>query len=79
MEELRIYLNSMPFEDQIKFANKCKTTIGYLRTAIHQGKELGAIISVNIERESNGAVTRQMLHPKNFLMKWPELGSNKAA
>ncbi|MCP5245716.1 MAG: helix-turn-helix domain-containing protein [Burkholderiales bacterium] len=73
MECLRRYLNSKSTDEQRGFAERCGTTIGYLRTAINAKKELGAELSVNIERESNGEVTRKALHPSNYLKKWPEL------
>ncbi|SFK75018.1 hypothetical protein SAMN05216302_101456 [Nitrosomonas aestuarii] len=80
MECLRNYLNKKTTQEQKRFASNCGTTIGYLRTAINMGKELGPELSVRIEFESCGEVTRQMLHPNNFLKKWPELANteNKA-
>lgn len=73
MEALKIFLNSMTSEEQKQFAIRCNTSIGYLRKAMYRNQEIGAEISVSIERESNKRVTRQMLHPNSFLNKWPEL------
>lgn len=77
MECLREYLNKKPKFEQVSFAKKCGTTIGYLRKAINTGQEIGTEISVCIEQFSEGEVTRQMLHPSNFSNKWPELARSK--
>jgi hypothetical protein len=73
MEKLRIYLNSLPTDQQRDFAVLCGTTIGYLRKAISEKQSLGILTSVKIEQNSNGAVTRIDLHPDNFAEYWPEL------
>ena len=73
MEDLTKFLNSMTQDQQKQFAIRCKTTIGYLRKAMYKNQEIGPEISVSIEIESNGEVTRKMLHPNSFLNKWPEL------
>lgn len=73
MEELRRFLNSMSLEQQRHFAIQCGTTIGYLRKALSTGSYFGAALSVKIEKNSNGAVTRKDLHPNDWLNIWPEL------
>lgn len=74
MEKLRIFINSLESEKQrVDFANKCKTTIGYLRNAIHNKKKLGSKLSVLIEKHSLGKVTRIDLHPDDWIDQWPEL------
>lgn len=75
MDELRIYLNSLSTEEQRMFSTHCGTTIGYLRKALSKGQELGASLSVLIERESEGAVTRKHLHPEDWQKIWPELSA----
>ena len=77
MECLRKYLNKLPKCEQIVFAEKCGTTIGYMRKAINKGQEIGVEISVAIEEISKGEITRQMLHPSNFANKWPELAQSQ--
>jgi len=77
MECLREFLNSLPTDKQVEFAIKCGTTIGYLRKAIAAGQELGVEISVLIEKQSFGAVTRKNLHPTSFARKWPELAQQE--
>lgn len=79
MEKLLAYLNSLNKSDQIAFAGSCKTTIGYLRKACSINQELGAKLSVLIEQQSDGAVTRADLHPDDWFVKWPELGMQGAA
>ena len=56
MTDRRTYLNSLPVVEQQLFAERCGTSIGYLRKAISAGQKLGADLAVNIERESGGAV-----------------------
>ncbi len=73
MEELRIYLNALSLAEQHNFAAKCGTSLGYLRKAISLDQDLGAALCVLIEKESNGAVSRQNLHPKDWAQIWPEL------
>lgn len=73
MEKLLAYINSLNKADQVVFAERCKTTIGYLRKACSKRQELGAKLSVLIEEQSGGAVTRADLHPDDWFVKWPEL------
>lgn len=73
MNELRIYLNNLSLDEQRAFANKCGTTIGYLRKALSKNHELGAALCVLIEKASSEAVTRKHLHPSDWICIWPEL------
>lgn len=77
MNKLITFLNSMDRASQEDFAKRCKTTIGYLRKAAYKNQEIGAEISVNIERESGNVVSRKDLHPDTFIDKWPELASKQ--
>lgn len=56
MDILRTYLNTLSTDQQAAFASRCKTSIGYLRKAISTGQRLGEQLSLDIERESGGAV-----------------------
>lgn len=56
VESLRTYINGLSSEDQSLFAERCGTTVGYLRKAISAGQKLGADLVIAIERESHGAV-----------------------
>ena len=56
MDTLRTYLNSLTTDEQLSFAARCKTSIGYLRKAISTGQRLGEQLALDIERESGGSV-----------------------
>jgi DNA-binding transcriptional regulator YdaS (Cro superfamily) len=75
MNELRPFLNAMPTGEQVAFARRCGTTIGYLRKALSTGAALGERLCVSIERESSGAVTRRDLRPDDWREIWPELAT----
>lgn len=61
METLRDYLNSLPVDEQVAFAARCGTTVGYLRKAISIRQPINAATAIAIERESGGAVTCESL------------------
>nr|WP_254699914.1 YdaS family helix-turn-helix protein [Trinickia violacea] len=46
----------MDADTQRCFAERCGTTIGYLRKALSAGQRLGESLCINIDRESRGAV-----------------------
>lgn len=73
MDKLLQYLNSLPRDRQDVFAAACGTSAGYLKKACYKQQEIGAALSVLIEKNSGGAVTRKDLHPDDWLAKWPEL------
>lgn len=73
MEELRSYLNGLSLLMQREFAAKCGTSVEYLRKAISTKQKLGAALSVKIEANSKGAVSRKDLHPEDWFDIWPEL------
>lgn len=77
MEKLREYLNSLNQEQQKSFASACNTSVEYLRKAISKKQKLGPVLSVLIEIHSGNAVTRQELHPTDWVMIWPELNTRK--
>lgn len=72
MNELKIYLNSLTMKEQVDFARRCDTSVGYLRKAISKNSRLGTEICVAIERETNGLVTRKHLI-EDWHLRWPEL------
>lgn len=51
------------------------TTLGYLRQIAHGNRIASAETAVGIERESAGAITRQMLRPDDWQRIWPELAA----
>ena len=78
MEKLRLFINSLDCDAQSAFALSCGTSIGYIRKAISVGAKLNPVLSVAIERESSGNVTRKDLHD-NWMDIWPELVPDRAA
>lgn len=63
MNPLRQYLNGLPVSDQQAFAQRCKTTLGYLRKAISIEQPIGESIVIAIERESDGQIRCEDLRP----------------
>jgi DNA-binding transcriptional regulator YdaS (Cro superfamily) len=56
MKKLQAYLNGLPTPEQVLYAKRCGTTIGYLRKCISTGQRIGEGICINLERESGRAV-----------------------
>lgn len=73
MQCLRDYLNSLPGADQVAFAAKCGTSIGYLRKALSAGQVTSPERCVLIEQVSGGALRRWDLRPDDWYRIWPEL------
>jgi hypothetical protein len=69
MDELRDYLNSLTTDEQEEFAQKCKTTIGYLRKALNTKPRMDGELCRLLDENSDGAVPKQSLRPDI----WPEL------
>lgn len=67
MKKLRDYLNSLSTADQMAFAERCDTSVGFLRKAISIDQELNAETVIAIHLESNGAVQCEDLRPD---VKW---------
>lgn len=63
MSPLLTYLNSLPPPDQVAYATRCRTTVGYLRKAISTGQKISAETCIHLERESDGAVVCEALRP----------------
>lgn len=61
--KLRAYLNAMSTPDQEAFAERCGTTIGYLRKALSIGQALGEGLCMRIESASERAITCEDLRP----------------
>ncbi|EJP3662605.1 Cro/Cl family transcriptional regulator [Salmonella enterica] len=77
MNELKNFLNSLSTEEQRDFAKRCGTSIGYLRKVLSIDGCIGAELSVSIEINSDGKVTRKNLHPDKWEKIWPELLDGK--
>jgi len=75
METLRAYLNSLSVPEQVAYAVRCETTVGYLRKAISKGQRLDGYLARRLDEESLGQVPRSSLRPDI----WPELADASAA
>ena len=63
MKTLRTYLNGLPRPEQVAFAKRCGTTIGYMRKAISTGQLFRAGVTLAIDRESGGVVRCESIRP----------------
>lgn len=63
MDTLRAYLSSLSPAEQLAYAKRCGTSIGYLRKAISKGQRLGTTLCINLDRESGRAVRLEELRP----------------
>lgn len=75
MKILLQYINALPMNSRESFCNRCGTTLSYLRKAISCGQKLGESLCINIDRESGGAITVEMLRPD---VDWQHLRDSKA-
>ena len=53
----------MPVAEQQAFAARCGTSIGYLRKILSTGQRIGESIAINIDRESRGQITVEVMRP----------------
>ncbi|MGY2199055.1 hypothetical protein [Pseudomonas gingeri] len=51
------------------------TSRGYLKQIAYGNKQASAALAVSLERESEGALSRQSLRPTDWNLIWPELAS----
>lgn len=51
------------------------TSRGYLKQIAYGNKQASAALAVSLERESEGALSRQSLRPADWNLIWPELSS----
>jgi DNA-binding transcriptional regulator YdaS (Cro superfamily) len=72
MDKLIEYLNGLGKESRADFASRCGTSEGYMRKARSAKQKFRSELCVRIERQSNGAVTRQDLRD-DWAEVWPEL------
>jgi DNA-binding transcriptional regulator YdaS (Cro superfamily) len=63
MDALRDYLNSLEPAEQMAYAKRCGTTIGYLRKALSTKPRIDTSLVIELERESAGAVSCESLRP----------------
>lgn len=75
MDKLIEYLKTLSVSEQHDFADRCSTTVSYLRKACSKGQKFGPLLCTSIETESGGQVTRQDLLPDSWEKIWPELAT----
>jgi DNA-binding transcriptional regulator YdaS (Cro superfamily) len=63
MESLRKFLNSLEPSEQVDFAARCETSVGYLRKAISTKQAIRESLAIDIERESGGKVRVESIRP----------------
>ena len=78
MKTLLIYLNGLSKQEQADFAQRCGTTVGYLRKACSKGEQLREKVCALVEMHSAGAVKRAELRPEDWMDIWPELRATQA-
>lgn len=62
--DLKTYLRTLPDEAaRLAFAERCGTTLKYLRMVAYKAKTIGESLALNVERESSGAVRVESLRP----------------
>lgn len=73
-EPLRIYLNSLPVNEQEDFSRNCKTSLSYLRKACSTKPVMDGALCLRLHEASKGKVPKQKMRPDI----WPELVDKQA-
>jgi DNA-binding transcriptional regulator YdaS (Cro superfamily) len=68
MDKLLAYLNSLDVEARAAFAERCQTSVGYLRKAGSIGQRLSEGLCLRLSAESGGALAPEDLRPD---VDWP--------
>ena len=63
MDKLLGYINSLSTEDQVAYANRCGTTVGYLRKACSKKQLLGLDLVARLSAESSRVVRPEDVRP----------------
>lgn len=63
MESLRTYLNSLDRDAQEAYAERCDTSIGYLRKALSTKERIAESTAIALDRESGGVVPVEDIRP----------------
>lgn len=63
MKSISMYLASISTEEQRLFAERCGTSVNYLRKAVSIGQRIGLELCIRLERESSGAISCEALRP----------------
>jgi DNA-binding transcriptional regulator YdaS (Cro superfamily) len=61
--ELKNYLSQLTPSERKVFANRCKTSIGYLNQIMYGNSKCSASLAIKIDKESNGKVSCDLLCP----------------
>jgi DNA-binding transcriptional regulator YdaS (Cro superfamily) len=62
-EALRTYLNSLEVDEQVAYAERSGTTLGYLRKALSTKERIAESTAIALDRESAGAVPVESVRP----------------
>lgn len=73
--QLLDYINSLSTDQQEAFAEKCGTSMAYLRQVAYGNRVCREKLASKIESASGGTVTRQELRPDDWQEIWPELAT----
>lgn len=62
-ESLRAYLKTLDVAEQVLYAERCGTTLGYLRKALSTKERISESTAIALDRESAGAVPVESVRP----------------
>lgn len=57
------FINDQAPDNQVDFARRCGTTIGYMRLIAYGKRRCGESLAINIDRETGGTISMQTLRP----------------
>jgi DNA-binding transcriptional regulator YdaS (Cro superfamily) len=63
MQEILEYLRSLSPPEREAFAERCHTSVGYLRKAVSTKQQLGVELCIHLDRESGGVLKCERLFP----------------
>ena len=61
MEQLDKYFKSLSFKDQIEYANKCGTSVEYIKQLLTGFRRPGKEMALNLDVHSGGKVDKAVL------------------
>ncbi|WP_440105385.1 hypothetical protein [Acidovorax sp. BL-A-41-H1] len=63
MQEILEYLRGLSPPEREAFAERCHTSVGYLRKAVSTRQQLGVELCIHLDRESGGVLRCERLFP----------------